>query len=152
MADLIDEYETWSYGLRKAAEQAVGIEKLQSMPQWKIDCQAELEELSKFRYGACTRWCQGGSKTAYRQACKEAKSKITDLLNAWWASKAATIQRQIDEKQPQHEYAGFRELRSILHLGKRPVPKLGDEHGEFEHTKQDRLKRCLKLSRITFLR
>ena len=39
-ADLIDEYETWSYGLRKAAEQAVGVKKLQHMPQWKIDCQS----------------------------------------------------------------------------------------------------------------
>ena len=140
-ADLIDEYETWSYGLRKAAEQAVGVKKLQHMPQWKIDCQAELEELSKFRYEAYTRWCQGGSKTAYRLACKQAKSRINDLLNAWWTSKATIIQRQIDEKQPQHQYAGFRELRSILHLGKRPVPKLRNEHGEFEHTKQDRLKR-----------
>ena len=79
-ADLIDEYKTWSYGLHKAAEQAVGIKKPQSMPQWKIDCQAELEELSKFRYEAYTRWCQGGSKTAYRQACKEAKSKIAAVL------------------------------------------------------------------------
>ena len=80
-------------------------------------------------------------KSIYRSACKAAKRQVSDILNAWWQSKAKEIQAQVDNRQPQHQYAGFRELRTTLNAGRRPIPKLRDSTGQFLHTKAARVDR-----------
>ena len=50
----------------------------------------------------------------------------------------------VDAKEPQSQYAGFRELRSTLASGHRPSPKLRKAAGEWVRTKSGRLSRWCK--------
>ena len=127
--DLVDEYDVWSYGLRRAAEKTLGFSPQHNKPQWKIDCQQELEQISEARQAAYHQWANGGDKQHYRAVCALAKKQVSEVLNTWWVNKARLIQAQVDAKEPQYQYAGFRELRSALH--RRPLPKIRSKEGDF---------------------
>lgn len=63
---------------------------------------------------------------------------MAQVTNDWWVAKAKLIQTQVDAKEPQHQYAGFRELRAVLGSGRRPLPKLTDPAGELLCSVQER--------------
>ena len=124
--ELTDSYDLWGYGVRRAAELAVGLTPTKVLPQWKIDHQDELSEISRRRQQAYDAWMLGGSTEVFRQERKAAKLAVRRVLNTWWATKASDIQREVNDRGPQHQFAGFRSLRSVLGTGKRPAPKLLD--------------------------
>ncbi|CAK8988634.1 unnamed protein product [Durusdinium trenchii] len=139
--DLLDEYGTWAHALRQAAEQFVGLRLAPAGPQWKLDHAADLASISRKRQAAFAAWKQGGSKAEFRAVCATCKREVAAVLNTWWANKAGSIQALVDAKEPQSQFAGFRELRSVLASGHRPIPKLRDSAGDWVHTKSGRLAR-----------
>ncbi|CAK9110275.1 unnamed protein product [Durusdinium trenchii] len=139
--DLLDEYGTWAHALRQAAEQFVGLRLAPAGPQWKLDHAADLASISRKRQAAFAAWKQGGSKAVFRAVCATCKWEVAAVLNTWWANKAGSIQAFVDAKEPQSQFAGFRELRSVLASGHRPIPKLRDSAGDWVHTKSGRLAR-----------
>ena len=137
---LLDECEFWSYGLRRFAEEQVGLPPVIKRPQWQLDNTARLGELSRMRLAAFEAYVNGGSKEAYRTTCKSARREIRSIMNCWWRNKAALIQEQVDNKEPHAVYAGH-ELKDVIFHRRRRPNKLRNEKGQFLLTKPDRLQR-----------
>ncbi|CAE7264095.1 unnamed protein product [Symbiodinium sp. KB8] len=76
---LLDEYELWSYGLRRFAEEQVGLPPVVKRPQWQMDNIVRLGELSRLRLSAFDAFVNGGSKEAYRAMCKSARVPVSSV-------------------------------------------------------------------------
>lgn len=62
-------------------------------------------------------------------------------MNDWWSGKAAAVQQAVDNKDPNYQFAGYREFRQVFTFGHKPFPKLRDANGQLLHTNPERLRR-----------
>ena len=81
------------------------------------------------------------SQLRYRTVCKANKKKVRHILNKWWMAKAQAIQEAADRNKPNHQFKGFRELRTVFGLGKRAPCRIRDKKGHILHAKPERLDR-----------
>ena len=66
---------------------------------------------------------------------------MQQLINTWWKEKAAAIQEAVDAKDPNYQFAGYRELRRVLASGRQAPGKLKDAKGNLLHTRSGRIHR-----------
>ncbi|CAE7564241.1 CFDP2 [Symbiodinium natans] len=119
-------YELFGYALRKVAHKCLGAVPVEGGPQWKLDNAPKLART------------KGGE---YKAACKKAKNQVQQLINTWWKEKAAAIQEAVDAKDPNYQFAGYRELRRVLASGRQAPGKLKDAKGNLLHTRSGRIHR-----------
>ena len=138
---LLDSYDLWACAVRRIGESVLGTRKNNHRPQWQQDNAERLEQISREKREAAKFRKDGGHKRLYKQAVKKARQQVAVIASAWWLSKDRSIQKAIDNKDPQYQHAGYRELRGVLYRPKRPLQKLRDAKGAFTATKTGRLAR-----------
>ena len=122
---LFDEgYELFGYALRKVGEAKVGMVVPGKSAPWKEANQEKLAELSDLKRQA--RNPRNPHDANYKSMCKKVKTETRKMLNQWWSSKARSIQDQVDAKDHNHQFAGYRELRTLLVKPKGVSPRLKD--------------------------
>ena len=129
-------YPLFGHALRVVAQAKLGTIPSQRLAPWKIANQAKLAALSDEKKQA--RDPTNPNSQQYKQACQKVKKATQKLLNDWWAQKAETIQQMIDSKDHNYQFAGYRELRSILVRHKGVSVKLRDAKGNLLFTKSAR--------------
>ena len=136
---LFDEgYTLFGRAVRRVGASQLGVVPNYKQPQWKIDNQAKLLELSEHKRAVARKHAESQE---YKQACKYVKRETRRLINLWWTNKAKSIQEKVDAKEPNHQFAGYKELRSVLANRASQSRKLRDKNGVLLNTKGDRLKR-----------
>ena len=134
-------YELFGYAVRKVASKCLGEVSRDPLPEWKKTNADRLAELSLQKREAARGSPLGCQSKEYKQARRTAKKEVRRILNSWWASKAESIQAQVDAKDHNHQFAGYRELRRVLASSRRAPGKLRDAQGELIFTLSGRVSR-----------
>ena len=124
-----DSYELFSHALRRVGWQILGPKEARFEPEWKAVNQERLQELSAYKRQVAMEQQEGCRSSQYKTACKFVKKETRRLINEWWQQKAAEIQSLVDQKTPQHQFAGFRALRKLFVKGQMPARTLLDAAG-----------------------
>lgn len=120
------------------------------MAPCKIDNQERLAELSAYKRQVASGASDGCPSRQYKEACRSVKAETRKLLSEWWQLKAASIQEQVDQKTPQHQFAGYRELRRVFVHGRQLARTLKAANGFVLDTKEARIRRWQEYF-LTFL-
>jgi hypothetical protein len=134
-------YSLFGHALRRAAACHLGPVPSGYLPLWKIDNQDRLAELSALKRRAMGDSLAGSRTPEYKAACRFVKTETRKLINQWWTDKSSAIQQAIDNKDPNYQFAGYRELRRVLAHGKKPPSRLKDANGQLLLTKPERIRR-----------
>ena len=134
-------YELFGYAVRKVASKCLGEVSRDPMPEWKKANADRLAELSIQKREAASKSPLGCQSKEYKRVCRDAKKEVRRILNTWWAAKAESIQQQVDAKDHNHQFAGYRELRRVLATNRRAPGKLRDAQGELIFTLSGRVSR-----------
>ena len=141
-ADLVSDVDLWQYAARRAGEKFCGDQVGPARPAWQEDNSEELAQLASQKQQAYRRSRSDPTTIPlYKALVRMHKHRVRQILNEWWANKAAEIQAEVDTKSPNYQYAGYRQLRKVFVMPKRPVSKLRGPNGEFLQTRVARVQR-----------
>ena len=111
-ADLVSDVDLWQYAARRAGEKFCGDQVGPARPAWQEDNSEELAQLASQKQQAYRRSRSDPTTIPlYKALVRMHKHRVRQILNEWWANKAAEIQAEVDTKSPNYQYAGYRQLR-----------------------------------------
>ena len=141
-ADLVSDVDLWQYAARRAGEKFCGDQVGPARPAWQEDNSEELAQLALQKQQAYRRSRSDPTTIPlYKALVHTHKHRVRQILNEWWANKAAEIQAEVDTTSPNYQYAGYRQLRKVFVMPKRPVSKLRGPNAEFLQTRVARVQR-----------
>ena len=134
-------YPLFGHAVRKVAERCLGEVPKRGGPEWKIVYAEELARLSQEKRQVALHAPGGFMSEAYKEKCKDVKKQVRGFINAWWVAKATEIQARVDAKDHNYQFAGYKELRRVLAIGRKSPCKLRDAKGNLILTRSGRI--CL---------
>ncbi|CAK9054019.1 LINE-1 retrotransposable element ORF2 protein, partial [Durusdinium trenchii] len=142
--DLASDLSLWQYAVRRAAEHVCGPSIRHRRPLWQVENSAALQKLAVTKQRAFLGLDGSASSVQhYRSVKKACRREVRVILNRWWSDRAAAIQLEVDTKTPNHQFAGFKELRQVFVPGHRPASKLKGSDGSLLRTRAERVTRSL---------
>ncbi|CAK9043707.1 unnamed protein product [Durusdinium trenchii] len=140
--DLASDLSLWQYAVRRAAEHVCGPSIRHRRPLWQVENSAALQKLAVTKQQAFLGLDGSASSFHhYRSVKKACRREVRVILNRWWSDRAAAIQLEVDTKTPNHQFAGFKELRQVFAPGHRPASKLKGRDGSLLRTRAERVTR-----------
>ena len=134
-------YPLFGRAIRKVARQCLGEVPGEKCPEWKLVFSEELAALSQHKRQIALSAPGGFQSEEYKEACKQAKVQVGKSINDWWVTKAREIQERVDAKDHNYQFAGYKELRRVLAVGRKTPGKLRYGKGNLICTRSGRMLR-----------
>ena len=95
--------------MREASIETIGIVEQKTKPQWQLDNQDKIVEITKRKREAF----QHGTRKEYKRERNKVKNELKKMINEWWHNRAREVQAAADRHDTGGLFQGIRELGAI---------------------------------------
>jgi ribonuclease HI len=133
-------YGEWSQAVTTAAATTLGFKKQNNRPDWQLENQTRIKELTDAKRLAF----QANDHEAYKKVRNKCKTELRKMLNEWWAKQAEEMEESMDKHDLQGFYDKARKM-GMLYKSTRKNATLKSKNGSTTlKTTQDRMDRWLE--------